>query len=230
MKRLSAKKSPFFSTKRFFSILSILLFLVSFSACKKNIDYFDYVSECRSNIFIAETDEYRLRIYAVTKEIPYVTDGIPKELSTRTEVFFIAPSGDKDCSLYFTVNGKEYGGELSYDNVKAEYYYSCTLDASACRELSCRIQYGDTEMQLRAASVLKVSTLSAKSVLYSIVENERELFTSLTDKYGFAGEIYLRLIYEDSPYYYLGVIDHNGNVYAFLINAETGKILAKRQS
>ena len=50
----------------------------------------------------------------------------------------------------------------------------------------------------------------------------------MTDKYGFSGEIYLRLIYEDSPYYYVGIIERNGTVHAFLINAQTGKILAKR--
>ena len=51
----------------------------------------------------------------------------------------------------------------------------------------------------------------------------------MTDKYGFSGEIYLRLIYEDSPYYYVGVINRNSEVNAFLLNAETGKILAKRK-
>ena len=52
----------------------------------------------------------------------------------------------------------------------------------------------------------------------------------MTDKYGFTGEIYLRLIYEETAYYYVGIIDRNGNIYAFLVNAQTGKILAKRQS
>ena len=79
-------------------------------------------------------------------------------------------------------------------------------------------------------SVISENTLSANTVLSKLVKNETELFSSLTDKYGFAGEIYMRLIYEDSSYYYVGIIDREQNTYAFLINAENGNILAKRQS
>jgi uncharacterized membrane protein YkoI len=52
----------------------------------------------------------------------------------------------------------------------------------------------------------------------------------MTDKYGFKGEIYFRLIYEGNPYYYIGIINRNGEITAFLINAKTGKTLARRNS
>ncbi len=211
----------------FFSLCVFGFFL---SACEKKIDYFQYVSELRNNIFLAQTENISLRIYSVAKETPYMADGIPKEVSTRTEVYLITPSGDKTCNLSFTVNGKNYGGEMSYDNVKAEYYYSCTLDSSEFTEITCEIEYGESSMQLNALSVLKNNTLSPKEILNTVLLAETNLFESLTDKYGFAGEIYLRLIYEDAPYYYLGVIERNGKVNAFLVNAQTGKILARRQS
>ena len=73
-------------------------------------------------------------------------------------------------------------------------------------------------------------TLSPKGCLQKLQESEGELFSSLTDKYGFTGEIYLRLLYEDAPYYYVGVIERTGKIHAFLLNAKTGKILAKRES
>ena len=74
------------------------------------------------------------------------------------------------------------------------------------------------------------NTLSADKILDGLLHAEKPLFDSLTDRYGFAGEIYIRLLFESAPYYYVGVIDRSGNVTAFLINGETGKILAKRQS
>ena len=119
---------------------------------------------------------------------------------------------------------------MSYDNVKAEYYYVCSLNVSTLKELSCTITCGEESVMLVADSVLSTTTLSPQNALKCLSTTESELFSSLTDEYGFAGEIYLRLIYEDSPYYYVGVIDRTGNVTAFLMNAETGKILAKRQS
>lgn len=222
-----------FSQKPFTALLGILfaLFTIfSLSACKKSVDYNDYVSELRGNIFLAETDGFFLRVYSVLKESPYATDGIPQETSHRTEVYLVAPEGNEVCNLTFTVNGQEYGGEMSFDNVKAEYSLSCTLDTSSADALPCRITYGTQEIELTAESVLRNTTLAPKAVLQSLISTEQELFSSMTDKYGFTGEIYLRLIYEDSPYYYVGIIDRNGNVTAFLINAETGKILAKRQS
>ena len=77
-----------------FAVVYLFIFLISFSACKKSIDYFDYVSELRSIIFIAKTEAFTLRIYAVRKESPYSTDGVPRETFTRMEAHLIAPEGD----------------------------------------------------------------------------------------------------------------------------------------
>ena len=200
------------------------------SACQKEVRYDDYVSELRSNVFLAEKEEFSLRIYALEKENPYEADGIKKQTSLLTEVYFSAPEGDKDCQLTFTIQNRQFGGDMSYDNVKAEYYYSCTLDISSAKEIPCEIIYGNKTLSFTAKSVLNESDLSAKEILNLLVASEKELFSSMTDKYGFQGEIYIRLIYEDAPYYYIGVIDRNEKVFAFLLNAKTGKILAKRQS
>ncbi len=200
------------------------------SACKKERSYFDYVSELRSNLFLARNEDFSLRVYSVTKETPYAADGVPQETSPRVEAYLLAPSGEKTVHFTFILDKKTYGGEMSYDNVTGEYYYSCTMDLEELSELPCRIRYGDNEVELTATSVRTEATLSPKAALDILVAENAELFSSLTDEYGFAGEIYLRLIYEDFPYYYAGIIDRTGKIYAFLMNAETGKILAKRES
>lgn len=226
----SESKRRFLHLKNALCLLLALLFSCLLAACNKEIDYFDYVSELRSNIFLAEADGFSLRIYAVTKENPYLTDGIPMERSTRVEAYLIAPEGDEACNFAFTYADKTHGGEMSFDNVKTEYYYSCTLDVSEATELPCHIEYGEKTLDLKAVSVRTEDTLTPQNILNDLRNEETKLFASLTDKYGFAGEIYLRLIYEDSPYYYVGIIDRSGNINAFLINAKTGKILAKRKS
>ena len=209
----------------FFGLLLIVL-----CACNKPVQYFDYVSELRSNIFLAETDGFSLRIYAVAKENPYLSDGAPRETSTRCEVYFLAPSYEKECILTFTVNGEKFGGEMSFDNVKSEYYYACTLDVSEQKQIDCNITYGEQELSLCAQSVLTQDTLSPEKALNGLCEAEKDFFTGMTDEYGFAGEIYVRLLYEDAPYYYVGVIGRDGKTTAFLLNGKTGKILAKRES
>ena len=217
----------------FFKLLFILLifaFAFPFSACTKAPDYTEYVSELRSNIFLADSDGFSLRIFSVKKESPYISDGIAQPCNERTEVYLVAPQGDKSCQISFTVNGKNYGGEMSFDNVKAEYYYYCPLDTSALTDIFVQIYYGETQVELTAKTVLNKDTLPPFDVLSILLNAEKELFDGLTDKYGFAGEIYIRLIYEDAPYYYVGIIERTGKITAFLINATSGKILAKRKS
>ncbi|MBE7080256.1 MAG: hypothetical protein E7371_03355 [Clostridiales bacterium] len=211
-----------------FCLVFFALTVCLFAGCKSAMDYAPYVSELRSNIFIAEAEGLTLRIYAVEKEIPYQADGIPRECTARLEAYLHAPEGNKQCQIAFTFQEEHFHGEMSFDNVKAEYFYSCTLDVSTATELPCRIEYGEQTIEMTARSVRGENTLYSKDILSVLKSEEHELFTAMTDKYGFSGEIYIRLIYEDSPYYYVGIIERNGMVHAFLINAQTGKILAKR--
>lgn len=213
-----------------FLLFAALVCALSFVGCKKQIRYADYVSELRDNIFLTETETLSLRIYSVRKETPYAADGVPQESAWRTEVYLVAPEGDEVCNLAFTADGKEYGGEMSFDNVRSEYYFYCTLNTSALSEIECKITYGGAEKALTATSVRTEKTLPYTDILDGLLNAEKPLFDGLTDKYGFAGEIYIRLIFEESPYYYVGVIDRNGKITAFLINGETGKILARRES
>ena len=66
--------------------------------------------------------------------------------------------------------------------------------------------------------------------IFKLQENEKETFQSLTENNAFVGEIYLRLICEDEPYYYIGLITKDGKNRAYLLTADTGKVLAKRES
>lgn len=217
-------------TALFKSLLLLVTFLIVavFAGCKKEFDYLPYVSELRSNILLAKTEDFSVRIYAVSKESPYLPDGVPHERNTRIEVYVSAPEGKDACHFYFTFDGQKYGGEMSYDNVKAEYFYACTLDISKVETLPCRIEYGAQTIELNALSIRQENTLSAQEILKKLKDAECELFENMTDKYGFAGEIYIRLIYEENPYYYVGIIDKAGKINAFLLNAQTGKLLAKR--
>ena len=211
-------------------LLFFLLILMGSTACSKEINYFDYVSELRSNIFVAKTDSFSLRIYAVCKESPYATDGVPRETFSRLEAYLITPEGNKQTEICLQIENASYEGEMSYDIVKGEYYASFPIDVSTQREIVCFVKYGDEEKELTATSILTPNTISPQEALKKVQTEKSDLFLSLMDKYGFSGEIYLRLLFEDSPYYYVGIIDRQGNCTAFLMNAETGKILAQRQT
>ena len=193
------------------------------------LDFFDYVSELRSNILIAEQNPYLLKVYAVEEEYPYSADGIKRETTSRAEIFFTAPSGDKSCNISFSLNGKTHEGEASYDNVKAEYFLSYPLDFSNVESMDFTIRYGEESLTLPAKTIKTDKTLSPRQALNKLRENAPSVFETLTDTNSFVGEIYLRLICEETPYYYVGLIEKSGKIQAYLLNSENGKILAKRE-
>ena len=199
------------------------------SSCGKKIDYFDYVSELRSNILVASEGDISLTVYEAEKESPYAADGVKRTVSPRTEIYLTAPTGVDSYDVSFVYDGKAYGGDMSFDNIKLEYFFSCTLDISAAAELPVKISYDDQVIELTAATVRTENMLSPESVLEKVRVAESEKFKAMTDANGFAGEIYLRLIYEDVPYYYVGIIDREGRIFALLVDSEDGKILAKRE-
>lgn len=203
---------------------------LSFCACsKKSVDLFSYVSELRNNIFVVSNGELSLKIYSFEKESPYLADGIKRETASGTEFHLTAPSGEKVYELSFFVDGKAYGGDMSFDNVKREYFYYVTLDTSALSSLAVTVKDGDTVYELNAVTVKTESLLPARDILKNVAISEKEYFSSHTKKNEFQGEIYIRLIFESEPYYYVGLVDGGGKTLSLLCDGKTGKILAKRE-
>lgn len=215
---------------RIFIATLFLLLCPAFSSCKAGVDYFSYVSEYRKNIFLGGNDALSVKIYAMERESPYAMDGRKKTVLPRTEIHLTAPSGEKEYTVSFQVDQKKYGGDLSFDNVKAEYFFNVQLDVSSEKEIELTFVCGTETNKITAKSVLTENVVSAKTALSMLTKTETDFFSSLTTKNGFQGEIYLRLIYENEPYYYVGVIDRKGKITAYLLSAKTGKILAKRES
>jgi hypothetical protein len=240
MSTVFIKKSTFrlFPTqKRLFrkifpALLSVGLgFCLPLVACKnKSVNLMDSVSELRDNLLLAQNDELSLRVYSVTREVPYLADGIRRELSQFSEFRIVAPAAYNRIDLAFEIGGKHYGGDTSYDNVKSEYFYSCNVDLSGVQSLPITLIYQGNKQTLTALSVKTERTISPQQALNAVYHADKDFIDEKVDKYGFIGEIHVRLIYEENAYYYVGFIEKNGRTTAYLLNAENEKILAKRES
>ena len=168
MKKDISHNHVFTQWKKIVFFALTLLILLPLSACKKQTDYFSFVSELRSNLLLAECEDFSLRIYAVEREQPYSADGVKRETASRTEFYLTAPSGDKDCAITFTLNGELHQAELSFDNVKAEYYYYCPLNLADINELVCQIDYGEQAVTLHAKTVKTANTLTPLQALQAV--------------------------------------------------------------
>ena len=212
------------------AIFFLLLTLFLFPSCKKQEDYFSYLSEYRSNLFLAQTETFSVRLYALEKEHPFVADGNVGEKTKRAEVYITAKDGSENCTISFPVGDNNYGGECSYDSVKREYFYSCAVDISTLHSIPLSLQFGESRYEVTAHSVKRTDTLSGEEILARLQTQTPDLFSSLTTKNGFLAEIHLRILYEETPYYYVGIVEKTGKITAFLLDATTGNILAKRES
>ena len=208
-----------------FLLISPFLFLIG---CKRTIDYTNYLSEQRKNVLIYSGENYHVCVYDVEKEYPFVADGYVATLTHRTELFISAPADTTRCNVKFTVGNHTHAGEASFDSVKREYYFSCNEDVSDLSRLTVHLDFGESTYTIETVSVRTPQTISVKQAILSVVNESNELFTRMIEKNMFLGEIYVRLLYEDAPYYYVGVVNRSGNITAFLLDGETGAILARR--
>ncbi len=202
----------------------VLLISPLFAGCAKEVDYYDYVSEYRSGVYIFSEDGEELKIYCSEREAPYSSDGIKGEMNSTVEIFY-RPEKSFD-SVKISVGGLD--GEMSYQSVTANYYMCFTADdfdaASVDVELTCD---GQTKT-ISAQNVREEGVIDGREALKCVTEYDGARFEKMTEGARFAGEIYVRLLYDEGCFYYVGVCDREGQTHAYLLDGTSGRVLAEK--
>lgn len=214
--------------KLFLPLITLIAFLPALSACGK-YDYSAHVSEARSDLFLAETEEFTLTLSCVSREKPYIADGVTCTKSDLVEIT-LTGSADADENGYsvYVLGEKEWGGEMSYRNTRGDYFYSQSVTAFPENNVSLRVEWGDERREITATTVKNGGTLSVGDALSAAVEAERETVKQMTENGEFRGEFYIRLLRRDKNYYYVGIIGKEGKTLSLLLDGENGKVLARR--
>lgn len=219
----------------FTGMLALCLFaLIPAAGCSRTPDLTKYVSEYRSDIFYGSSGDYSVFASCSQKEYPYQADGNAAEMSDMFELAFSTPDNTKTYIVQFSLGGKNYEGELSFDSVKMVHTWSQSISAPQEKEIV--FTFTDTEsdeassISIQAESVKGDDVLSLSDLLKKVSAEEPEQFNELSDGNVFCAEIYVRLLYENNEcYYYIGLTDRSGNTFAMLADAETGEVLATKQ-
>lgn len=201
--------------------LSILFFLFVCAGCSTKFSLVPYLSENRYAVYLGEAHGVKVQANAVTREYPYLADGLIGELSTVIEVSVTMDEKPDLPTISFTVDEKTYGGELSYDTVSGKYSYSCTLSPTA--------DAIDFTVAGKTVTAIKMNkTDNTELILSKVAESESEYLTPMRSGKYFLGEVYLRTIYDDGIYYYVGIVDQSGTIYSLLTD-EDGNVLARKK-
>ncbi len=210
-----------------------LLLLPALAACGGGYDYAAHLSEVRSDIFCAETEEFSVTLNCVLREYPYAADGVASPMQRLVEIS-VSPAENtaEEYGVYVLGEHGEalLGGEASFRNFAGDWYFSQSVENFPKQSVTLRVTWGENVRELVATSVKSETTLGAEEALACAVEAERELVDRLTEDGVFRGEFYVRLLRRDKNYYYVGILDRAGGVLSLLLDGETGEVLARREN
>ena len=216
--------------KKFISLLAAAALapaFAAFAACAP-YDYSDRLSEVRSDLFVAQTEDFTLTLACVEREYPYADDGVPCPMTKTVQVTLApvnAPEGDVE--IYVGEGEARWGGDASFRTTYGDYTLSEGVDRFPEGSVSVSVVYGGETQTLAATSVKNENTLAPSDALAVGVAAEKETLERMKKNGVFCGELCVRLLRRDKNYYYFAVTDGEERV-ALLLDAETGEVLARR--
>lgn len=211
---------------RKFVLLSVFICLVCFiSGCAKTVNYLDYVSEKRTDIYLYSDDGVEIKVYISEKETPYTSDGIKGEMTKLTEIFVTLPRNYEEV----TVSAGNANGDMNYRAVENCYYLSSSDAGISGESVEITLTLGGESNTYNAVNVLYKGVMDCDGAVKCVLDHSPELFSSLTENGVFCGEIYVRLIYDEGCYYYVGICDRNKKIIAHLVDGVRGKIIAVKE-
>ena len=224
--------------KKFYIVLLLpicLMLSVVLVGCNSGNKLMQYLSEYRSDIFMATEGKHSIFASFYEREVPYKADGHVGKKEKTLEVAFATEDNTKRYFVAFNYNGKQQQNLLYYDSL--QMVHTCYFSLAEPKDASLQFLIyegqpnGTPLVTLQAKSVRNNNLLPLEKVLAAVEKNEKTLLDSLTQGKQFLGEIYVRLLVEENYcYFYVGIIDRAGKTTALLVDGELGEILAKRES
>ncbi len=215
--------------KVLWAVALALLLSLSLAGCTKTYDYTVHLSEVRRDIFRAETEAFEVTLSCVEREHPYASDGIACPKSKLMEAVLI-PADKSAENFTLTLGGEDWGGEMSFRSVEDDWFFSASCENFPSSEVTVTVEWDGQKQDIVATTVKNEGTMSAEEALEIAIGHEEEAVKALTKDGVFTGELRVRLLRRDVNYYYVGIIAPNGKTISLLLGAESGEVLARRES
>lgn len=205
--------------------MAAFLSVTFFAGCKKQVNYLDFVSEKRSNIYLYSNDGFEIKIHISEREAPYSADGIKGDVSAFCEIFVTLPENYEEVNISVA----DIEGQMNYRAVENCYYLSFSEGNISGETVSVTLEYNGKSESYSAVSVLYDGVISCDEAVKCVIEKDTALFDSLTERGIFLGEIFVRLLYDEGCYYYVGVCNRDKKITAYLVDGERGTIIATKE-
>ena len=214
--------------KKLITILLTLTLLVFPLSCKKPKPYLSKISQLRENVYLGSKEDFRLTLYPESRENPLENDGVVGK-TEKVLIFKLDFSSSdfeyENCKITFNLGGKSYNGVFEYKPLSTFLYASVTVESLPQNELTVNLSLDEKSVGLTLLPQKNSNSISADEAISKICDSESNCEAFLnSDK----GEIRIRLIDNDGyDYWYVGLLDGEKTV-SYLIDGETGEIIAKK--
>ncbi len=211
-------------------ILIIAFCLTLFvSSCKNEVDLEMYLSEKRTSVYSIKSEEYSLTVYGEEREDPFLSDGyvgtIKKFITVRLEDY---QKSLDDASVTLSFDGITLSGKFEYSPLNGKFTTELETETlPTSNEITAVIKNGGEEKTFTLQGCL-LEGVDYKTALSSVSKSASSEIDKMLSN-GSSLEVRLRIILEeDRTYYYVSLINKSGKTLAYLVDGQSGEILASK--
>lgn len=206
----------------------LLLSLVTFTGCKPQEHIDPRISQLRNDVIFGESQNFKLSAYCERREDPLESDGVCGKLENSL-IFKIdfgkSQSAIENCSISFTLNGKEYCETFEYKPLSSFLFAHVCVENLPSEPIDVCIKGPNVNETLTLCSIKNKGTVDYFSALQTITNSNEDCKNFLESG---DGELRIRLIDNDGyDYWYIGFISAEKTL-SFLIDGENGEIIAQK--
>ncbi len=223
----------YFMKKKFvlpLTIIMLFIVLTSFGCGNVNRLY-SRLSELRLNLYEGESENYSLRAHYGFCEIPYINDGtVGEKVYKLTFKLSCKTTEDADYSVSFTFNETPYKSSFKADPISGSLIATVETETFNLNEFKVYICAASSSETVTLKSTVSENAIDYKTALDRLNESQSAMLDGYLDDNGnLTLEIRQRIITKNQiNYWYIGLVDADGNLKALLMDAADGKILAIR--
>jgi len=216
--------------KKILLVLSVLL-VFFITGCAKQDKHEDYISQLRYDILYSDSENYEIYAFKELRETPLSDDGEKGEMQNLL-TFKIVFKTDivlrSSPVITFSLNEITYRKEFEYKPLSNFVICSFFVPEQPDKKLETEICFDNNTKHYTLLSVINKKTLSHKEILSALKNaGDKDADEFFSGKTNF--EIRIRLISSDGyNCYFIGLINKSKSV-NFLLDGETGEILAKKK-
>ena len=204
--------------------------MVFASSCKNELSLEMYLSQNRSVAYVSVSENYTLTVYGEEREDPFISDGFvgtqKKFITVRLEDY---KQSLDDARVSLSFNGITLEGKFEYSPLNGKFTTEIQTESLPTdNQIVAVIKNAGEETTLTLSSFTAENSIDYKSALNSVTKTAGKEINKMLEGNG-SIEVRLRKIAQSNRlYYYVSVIDKSGNTLAYLVDGESGNVLASK--